>query len=51
MRTLGIINQKHKTGTLLGDLVIILNREKGFGEQKKYIYNENFIQKILKKFI
>ena len=51
MRILGIINQRQKTGTILSDLVSILNKEEGFVEEKNYIINDNMVQKILKKFI
>lgn len=51
MRILGIIRENTKKGTMLSELVHTLNDERGFAEEKNYVVNDNFVQKILRKFI
>lgn len=36
---------------MLSELVHTLNDERGFAEEKNYVVNDNFVQKILRKFI
>ena len=51
MRIVGIIRENTKKGTMLSELVHTLNDERGFAEEKNYVVNDNFVQKILRKFI
>lgn len=51
MRILGVIRENTKKGTMLGELVQTLNDERGFAEERNYVVNDNFVQKMLRKFI
>lgn len=46
-----INSRKDEDGIKSGELVILLNREFGFLNEKNFILNENLVQRFLKKFI
>ena len=51
MRIMGLVNSRKHDGIGSGELVRQINKEYGYINEKNYIFNENFVQRILKKLI
>ena len=49
---MGLINsRKYENGLNCEELVEETNKEHGYINQKNFVFNENFVQRILNKFI